>query len=291
MKPAEISKPDKPLFPDGTTKLDLATYYEAVGPVMVPHVTGRPLNLERYPDGIEKKQLFTQQAPKHFPDWIGRVTVPKQDGTVDHVLVEKPETLVYLAGQANLTLHMWMSRRDRLDRPDRLIIDLDPAEQSFAEIRAAARLTGELFRECGLNPFALVTGSRGIHVVAPLKRTSEHERVAEVGRALAAELERRDPDRLTTAFTIKKREGKIYLDAGRVRWGHTAVAPYSVRARDGAPVATPIFWDELDDDALTAQAFTIRDLPARLDERGDAWADITAHATGLAQARRTLGLS
>jgi bifunctional non-homologous end joining protein LigD len=290
VKPEEISKPDKPLFPDGTTKLDLATYYDAVGAVMVPHVAGRPLNLERYPDGIEAKQLFTQQAPKHFPDWIGRATVPKQGGTVDHVLVERPETLVYLAGQACITLHMWMSRRDRLERPDRLIIDLDPAEQSFAEVRAAAHLTGELFRECGLAPFALVTGSKGIHVVAPLKRTSEHAQVAEVGKALAAELERRDPRALTTAFTIKNREGKIYLDAGRVRWGHTAVAPYSVRARDGAPVATPLAWSELDDDALTARSFTIRDVPERLARHGDPWADIAAHATGLSRARRALGL-
>jgi bifunctional non-homologous end joining protein LigD len=290
VKPSEISKPDKPLFPDGTTKLDLATYYDAVGPTMVPHVTGRPLNLERYPDGIESKQLFTQQAPKHFPDWIGRATVPKQGGTVDHVLVEQPETLVYLAGQACITLHMWMSRRDRLERPDRLIMDLDPAGQTFAEVRAAAQLTGELFRECGLVPFALLTGSKGIHVVAPLKRTSEHEQVAEVGKALAAELERRDPKTLTTAFNIKNRDGKIYLDAGRVRWGHTAVAPYSVRARDGAPVATPLAWDELDDDALTARSYTIRNLPDRLAATGDPWADITAHASGLSEARKTLGL-
>ena len=206
------------------------------------------------------------------------------------MLVEQPETLVYLAGQACISLHMWMARKDRLERPDRLIIDLDPAEQTFAEIRAAAQLTGELFRECGLAPFALLTGSKGIHVVAPLKRTSEHEQVAAVGKALELGRERRDPERLTTAFTIKNREGKIYLDAGRVRWGHTAIAPYSVRARDHAPVATPIAWDELDDDVLTARSFTIRDVPDRLRTSGDPWADIDAHATGLAQARRALKL-
>lgn len=293
MKPEEISKPDKPLFPDGTTKLDLARYFDAVGPVLVPHVAGRPLNIERFPDGIEARALFTQQAPKHFPDWIVRATVNRSHppGTVDHVVVEKPKTLVYLAGQACLTLHMWMSRRDRLDRPDRIIIDLDPSVDDFTSVREAALACGELYRECGLEPFAMVTGSRGIHVVAPLKRTSAHEEVAEVGHALAAELERRDPARLTTAFRIAERGDKIYLDAGRVRWGHTAVSPYSVRGLPGAPVATPLRWEELSDAALDPQGWSLHTIPQRLEELGgDPWADIAEHARPLGPARKALGL-
>jgi bifunctional non-homologous end joining protein LigD len=258
---------------------------------MVPHVHGRPINLERYPDGIEGRQLFTQQAPKHLPDWIRRATVPKQGGTVDHVVVDRRETLVYLAGQACITLHAWTSRRDRLDRPDRLILDLDPSVDDFATVRDAAREAGDLFRECGLVPFAMVTGSRGIHVVAPLRRTSEHADVAKVGKAVAAVLAERDPERLTTEFRIDKRGDRIYLDAGRVRWGHTAVAPYSVRARPTAPVATPIAWDELDDPSLDPQGWTLHTLPQRLEQRGgDPWAAIGDHAKGLAQARRTLGI-
>ena len=289
MKPEEISRPDKPLFDGGITKLDLARYYDRVAEVLVPHVDGRPLNLERYPDGIEGRQLFTQQAPKHFPDWIRRVTVPKRGGTVDHVVVEQRETLVYLAGQACITLHAWTSRRDRLERPDRLILDLDPSVDDFASVRQAAREAGDLFRECGLEPFAMVTGSRGIHVVAPLKRTSEHPEVADVGKGIAAVLAERDPDRLTTEFRIEKRGDRIYLDAGRVRWGHTAVTPYSVRAKPGAPVATPIAWEELDDDMLEPQGWTLRTLSGRLDELGgDPWADIASHAKGLGQARRAL---
>lgn len=291
MRPEEISKPDKPLFPDGTTKLDLARHYDRVAPVMLPHVDGRPLNLQRYPDGLGGKALFTQQAPKHFPDFVERVTVPKKGGTVDHVVAANPETLVYLAGQACIALHAWTSRRDRLERPDRLILDLDPSVDDFAAVRRAALEAGELFRACGLVPHAMVTGSRGVHVVAPLKRTSEHAAVAEVGLALAAELERRDPHALTTQFRVAERGDRIYLDAGRVRWGHTAVAPYSVRAKDGAPVAVPIAWEELDDDALRPDAWTVHTLPERLDAVGDPWADITSHATGLSQARKTLGLT
>ena len=293
MKPEEISRPDKPLFPDGTTKLDLARYYAAVGEVMVPHVRGRPLNLQRFPDGIEGRELFTQQAPKHFPPWIARATVNRSHppGTVDHVLVERPDTLVYLAGQACIALHMWMSRRDRLDRPDRLIIDLDPSVDDFTSVRESALLAGELFGECGLVPFAMVTGSRGIHVVAPLQRRHDHEQVAEVGHALAAELERRDPDRLTTRFRIADRGDRIYVDAGRVRWGHTAVAPYSVRAKPGAPVATPLGWSELDDPGLDPQGWSLHTLPQRLAELGgDPWAGIAEHAKPLGPARRALGL-
>jgi len=291
VRPEEISKPDKPLFPDGTTKLDLAEHYARVAPVMLPHVAGRPLNLQRFPDGIEGKALFTQQAPKHFPDFVERVTVPKKGGTVDHVVASNADTLVYLAGQAAIALHAWTSRADRLERPDRLILDLDPSVDDFAAVRRAALLAGDLFRECGLEPFAMVTGSRGVHVVAPLRRTSEHAAVAEVGLALAAELERRDPDALTTEFRIADRGDRIYLDAGRVRWGHTAVAPYSVRAKDGAPVAVPIAWSELSDDALRPDGWTVHTLPQRLAAIGDPWAAIAQSARGLSQARRTLGLT
>jgi bifunctional non-homologous end joining protein LigD len=288
VRPEEISRPDKPLFPDGTTKLDLARHYERVAAVMVPHVKDRPLNLQRFPDGIEGRGLFTQQAPNHFPPFVRRITVPKKGGTVDHAAVDSGEALVYLAGQACITLHAWTSRRDRLERPDRLILDLDPSVDDFASIRDAARETGDLFRECGLEPFALVTGSRGIHVVAPLRRTAEHADVATVGKGIAAVLAERDPDRLTTEFRIEKRGDRIYLDAGRVRWGHTAVAPYSVRARPGAPVATPIRWAELDDDDLRPDRWTVQTLSERLDAAGDPWADIAQHAKGLAQARRVL---
>ena len=289
MRPEEVSKPDKVLFgDDGLTKLDLARHYAAVGDVMVPLIAGRPLNLQRFPDGLGGRELFTQQAPGHFPDWIRRATVPKRGGTVDHVVVERPETLVYLAGQAAITLHAWTSRRDRLDRPDRLIIDFDPQVDDFAAIRRAARQAGELYRECGLEPFAMVTGSRGVHVVAPLKRTSDHARVGEVARAMARVLVERDPDALTTEFTIANRGDRIYVDVGRVRWGHTGVAPYSLRAKEGAPAATPIRWEELDDDALRLNGFTLRDLPARLEREGDPWADIAKAASGLATARKIL---
>ena len=257
---------------------------------MIPLVRDRPLNLDRYPDGIGKRGLFTQAAPDHFPDFVARATVEKKGGTVTHAMANDAATLVFLAGQAAIALHAWTSRADRLDRPDRLIIDFDPQVEDFAAIRRAALAAGDLYRECGLEPFAMVTGSRGIHVVAPLRRTSTHQQVNEVARAMAARLAAAHPDALTTEFRIANRGDRIYVDAGRARYGHTGVAPYSLRAKPGAPVATPLRWEELSDPDLRANAFDLRAVPARLAASGCPWASISASARGLGAARRVLGL-
>ncbi|CAA9528846.1 MAG: hypothetical protein AVDCRST_MAG85-3487 [uncultured Solirubrobacteraceae bacterium] len=285
----ELKRPGKELF-EGITKRDVAEYYLAVAPVMIPHVRDRPLNLDRYPDGIGKRGLFTQAAPEHFPDFVARATVDKKGGTVTHAVANDAATLVYLAGQAAIALHAWTSRSGMLDRPDRLIIDFDPQVEDFAAIRRAAKQAGDLYRACGLRPFAMLTGSRGIHVVAPLRRTSTFEQVNEVARAMAARLAEEHPDELTTEFRIANRGDRIYVDAGRARYGHTGVAPYSLRAKPGAPAAAPIRWEQLDDEDLRADSFTLRTLPERLDRVGDPWADIGKSARGLTDARRELGL-
>src|SRR5947209_14051134 len=155
-----ISRPDKVLFPGGITKADLGRYYERVAETMLGHIAERPLNLERYPDGIEGRRIIQQRASDYFPSWIRRVRVPSRGDPVEHVVATEPATLVYLAGQACVTLHQWLSRRDRLDRPDRLVIDLDPSAQKPAEIRRAARVFGSLLREVGLKPYVMTTGSR-----------------------------------------------------------------------------------------------------------------------------------
>ena len=153
----EISRPDKELFP-GITKLDLAGYYADIADTMLPLVTDRPLNLERYPDGIGGNKIFQQHASKHFPDWIKRVETPKSGGTVQHVVANDAATLVYLANQGVITLHAWLSRRDRLDRPDRLVVDLDPSVEDHAAMRRAAVAVADLFEELGLRPWAMTSG-------------------------------------------------------------------------------------------------------------------------------------
>ena len=282
-----ITRPDKPLFPDGTTKADLARYYDAVGEVMLAHVRGRPLNLERYPDGIEGQRFFQQRASGHFPSWIRRSTVRKQGGTVEHAVASDAATLVYLAGQACITPHAWTSRADRLDRPDRLIVDLDPSDGSDADVRAAASDVGDVLRDLGLQPFAMTTGSRGFHVVVPLQRRADHATVLAFAHDLAEVVAAGDA-RFTTEQRKAKREGRILLDVLRNAYAHTAVAPYAVRARPGAPVATPLRWGELADRATTPGRFTLRDVPRRLAEEGDPWAAIGESASALGAARRRL---
>jgi bifunctional non-homologous end joining protein LigD len=278
----DVSKPDKALFPCGVTKADLARHYAAVAPLMLPHVRGRLVSMQRFPDGIEGEGWYEKQVPRHFPDWIERVTVPKRGGTVTHVVISEPATLVYLANQGCVTPHVWLSRADRPDRPDRLVIDLDPAgDDAFDDIRATARdVVGPLLREHGLTPFAMVTGSRGIHVVAPLRRTADFEVAREWSRALAEEAAARD-DRLTTAFHKADRGGRILVDVMRNRWAQTAVPPYGVRPKPGAPVAVPIAWEELDDDGLRPDAWTVRNVAERLAAAEDPWAGMQSAARGL----------
>lgn len=162
-----ISHSDRVLFPaDGLTKLELARYYAGVAAVMVPHLRGRPLALQSFPGGVEGDGFFVKDAPRHFPDWITTVDVPKREGgTIHQVVAGDAATLAYLAGQNTITLHVWTSRADRLERPDRLVFDLDPSSRRFAEVRAAARSLGGLLSDLGLAPFTMTTGSRGLHVV------------------------------------------------------------------------------------------------------------------------------
>jgi bifunctional non-homologous end joining protein LigD len=283
----EISRPEKELFP-GITKADLAHYYEAVAPAMLPHLADRPLNLERFPDGIARQRIIQQKASDYFPNWIRRASVPKQGGTVEHVVAADDATLVYLAGQACITLHAWLSRADRLERPDRLIVDLDPSGDRPAEVRKAAIELGDLLREVGLEPFAMTTGSRGYHVVVPLQRRDEFDEVRAFVRSLAELAAERDPRRLTLEQRKAKRGDRILLDVMRNTYAHTAVAPYSVRPRPGAPVATPLHWDELSDRTTRPDRWTIETLPARLEEDGDPWSGIRSAAQPLRPAKRRL---
>jgi bifunctional non-homologous end joining protein LigD len=284
-----ISHPDRVLFPEGITKLDLARYYAAVGDVMVPHTRGRPLALQSFPQGIGGGGYFLKDGPRHFPDWIRTVAVPKREGgTINQVLADDAATLVYLAGQNAITLHVWTARADRLERPDRLIFDLDPSGGTFDAVRAAARGAGDLLRDIGLVPFTMTTGSRGLHVVAPLRRTAGYDQVHALARAAAEALVERDPDALTVEFRRAKRGDRIFVDVNRNAYGQHAVAPYAVRALPAAPVATPLRWGELDDDGLDPQGWTLRTVGDRLAEIGDPWAGIARGAKAVGPAGRAL---
>jgi bifunctional non-homologous end joining protein LigD len=285
----EISSPEKLLFPaDGITKADLASYYERVSEWMLRHVKDRPVSMQRFPDGIEKQGFFHKDVPDHFPKFVRRVEVPKENGTVTHAITTGPDTLVYLVGQNTITPHVWLSRADRVTQPDRIVFDLDPAGLDFAAVRRAARWTGDLLRELGLAPFAQVTGSKGIHVWAPLRRGPGFDEVRAFARDAAAVLAARHSEELTVEMRKAKRAGRILVDVMRNGYAQTAVPPYAVRPRPGAPVATPIDWDELSDSKLRPDRWTVGNVLRRLAAKGDPWEDIQSHARGLAGPRRKL---
>jgi bifunctional non-homologous end joining protein LigD len=278
-----LTHPERELWPeDGITKGDLFEYMGSIAEVMLPHVRDRPVSLQRFRGAVGAGGFFQKEVPKGAPEWVRTVEVSKKDGVVHHVLANDARTLQWLAQQGCVTPHVFTSRADRLDRPDRLVVDLDPSTEDFAAVREAARACGDALREEGLEPFAMVTGSRGIHVVVPLKRTRPVAAVAEWVTGFAARLAAAHPDALTTEFHKSKRDDRIYLDVARNRPAQTVVPPYAPRPRPHAPVATPVRWEELDDDALRPDGWTLRTIGDRLAELGgDPWADIAAAARAL----------
>lgn len=278
-----ITHPDKELFRDpSVTKRDLAGYYEQVAEAMLPHLRGRPLALQAFPDGIDHHGFFMKSVPDYFPSWITTATVPKRGGTLTQVVAANAATLVYLAGQNVVTPHIWLSRADQPHRPDRLIVDFDPSPGiGFAEVRAAARDAGERLRDAGLAPYAMVTGSRGIHVVCPLRRGPSFTDVHRFTRSLAEKMVADDPQHLTLQWRRSDRGSRIYVDVNRNNYAQHAVAPYAVRPLPGAPVAMPVRWEELSDAGLRPDRWTIGDAAERVHAEGDAWEGIGRRARKL----------
>jgi bifunctional non-homologous end joining protein LigD len=285
-----ITHADRFVFPKArVTKLDLARHYAAVAPAMVPHVRDRPIAVQSFPQGVEGKGFFVKNAAKHFPDWIKTAQVPKREGgELRQVLANDAATLVYLAGQNAITPHIWTARADRLEQPDRIVFDLDPATKRFSEVRAAARALGDLLRDLGFEPFAMTTGSRGLHVVVALRRRADYSQVNAFAREAGAAFAATNPGKLTTEFRIAKRGERLFVDVHRNAYAQHAVAPYAVRALPKAPVATPLQWDELSDRRLDPQGWTVKTIQDRLAD-GDPWKDIARSARTLPAASRLRG--
>ncbi|HEU5419239.1 MAG TPA: non-homologous end-joining DNA ligase [Streptosporangiaceae bacterium] len=289
----ELSNTGKVLFPgDGITKGDLVRYYLGAAGAMLPLLRDRPLTLVRYPDGIGSGGVLQKNAPRYFPDWITRAAVPKQGGTVQHVICDKPATLAYLANQACIELHAALSKRDALDCPDQLIFDLDPPDdRHFADVRRVALLLRDLLEgELGLTCFVKTTGGKGVHVHVAVQAGDDFDTVRQFARQVADVLVARQPRLLTTEQRRDKRGSRIYADVMRNGYSQTAIAPYAVRARPGAPVATPLSWSELDSD-LSPHDFTIATVPGRLaglNHDGDPWAAMPRRRYRLSRARGKL---
>ncbi|MDY0812692.1 non-homologous end-joining DNA ligase [Kitasatospora purpeofusca] len=284
----EIKRADKELFPDdGITKADLADYYRRAGRGMLPHLRGRPLMLERHPDGIGEGRFMQKDTPDYFPEWIHRAELPKEGGTVTYPVCDDLATLLYLVDQACITPHRWLSKADRPDHPDRLVFDLDPPGEDFEAVRRAAARLHELLDELDLPAALMTTGSRGLHVLVPLDRRAPFDDVRAFARDVADRLAGRHPEELTTAARKQARQGRLYLDVQRNAYAQTAVAPYAVRALPGAPIAAPLSWSELDDPDLAPQRWTVATIGDRL-ESDDPWGEELRRGRSLTAARRRL---
>jgi bifunctional non-homologous end joining protein LigD len=290
----ELSHPGKVLFPgEGITKHDLVEYYRGVAGVMLPPLRERPVSMTRFPDGITGDGIVQKNVPSYFPGWITRARVRKEGGSLQQVICDKPATLVYLANQACIEVHAFLSRLDRITEPDQLIFDLDPPDENrFGDVRVCAlRLRELLTGELGLPAFVKTTGGKGLHVHVPLNARADFDTVREFARGAAGVLAARNPDLVTTEQRKDKRGARIYADVMRNAYAQLAVAPYSVRARSGAPVATPLSWDEVADPDLSPGQFTLRTVPGRVRAGGRAagpWAGMARRRSGLARAHESL---
>ncbi|WP_223838327.1 non-homologous end-joining DNA ligase [Saccharopolyspora pogona] len=269
----ELSNPEKVLYPDdGYRKQDVVEYFRSVAAVMVAHTRGKPLTLRRFPDGIGSGGFFQKEASNHFPEWVRVASVPQRggQGVVHHAVVDDAATLLYLANQACLEFHVGLSTVDDLDRPILAVLDLDPLEGAdLAELRDVVRLVCERFRGAGLSPHVQATGGKGFHVAAPLRGERGFDEVRAAIRELAGAMAGDEPDRLTVEQRKDKRGDRIFLDTNRNAYGQTMIAPYSLRARAGAPAATPLDLDELG--RVKPQSYGLANMARRLAQKDDPW--------------------
>src|SRR5713226_6056233 len=268
-----ITNPDKVLFPDdGITKGDLVDYYRRIAERMLPLVRDRPLHMNRFPDGIGGIAIQQKRVPDSFPPWITRATVDlHKGGTITHAVIDNAATLVYLANYNMITAHVWLSRIQAPERPDQLIFDLDPSDDDFALVRGTALTLKALLEDLKLVAFVKTTGSRGLHVVVPITVGPGFEEAHIFADSVGQRLAAGDPDHLTTEFIKQKREGRLFIDVNRNAYAQTAVAPYAVRARRGAPIAMPIAWSDVESDRLRPDGITIRNVSDWLRDRDDPW--------------------
>ena len=286
-----LSNTGKPLYADeGITKGDLIEYFRDMAPRILPYLRDRPLVMGRYPDGVTGESIIQKNVPRYFPDWVNRAEVKKRGGAIQQVICDKPATLVYLANQACIELHMFLSRVDSLDTPDQVVFDLDPPDGDHFDVarRCALTLRRLLEDELGLVTYVKTTGGKGLHVHVPLRPDDEFDPVRDFARDVAELIAANAPDELTTEQRIQNRGQRLYLDIMRNSYAQMVVAPYSPRARAGATVATPLHWDELDDPGLSPREFTMRTIGDRLARVSDPWEGMARHRHRLAGARRQL---
>jgi bifunctional non-homologous end joining protein LigD len=281
-----LSHPDKVLYPaQGLTKFDLAAYYQAVAERMLPYLQDRPLSLVRCPQGRSQKCFFQKHDQGGFPDVMKTVRIEEASGVIeDYYYIDNLAGLIAGVQMGVLEFHIWGCRRDRIEQPDRLVFDLDPDEAlKFADVRAAAADVRDKLEGLGLKSWPMLTGGKGVHVVIPLARRNGWDEMKAFSKAFAVAMADAEPKRFTAKASKAGRTGRIYIDWLRNDRGSTAISPYSSRAREGAPVAMPLTWDELAS-IEAANRFTVANAADAIAGKPDPWADMAKNPQALTKA-------
>jgi bifunctional non-homologous end joining protein LigD len=287
-----LTSPDKLLFPgDGVTKRDLADYYAAIGDTIVPHLRNRPFTLKRYPYGIRGQPYFAKQAPKGKPSWVPTRqfrTWPREGGSrlVDFALVNEPAAAVWMVQMNCIDMNAWYSRVDKPDRPDFVLFDLDPPESrnGFVEAIRVAHLIREALERLELRSYVKTSGADGIHVLVPITRRSTYKDTYEFAELVSRRVEAENPGLATTEWLKKKRRG-VLVDHRQNGHGKTIASVYSVRPKPGAPVSTPLHWEELGE-KVRPRDFGMREALARVEKHGDLFEPVLAGGQALGPALR-----
>jgi bifunctional non-homologous end joining protein LigD len=285
-----LTNGNKVLFPkSGITKNQLFHYYENIVNEILPYIKDRPLTMQRFPKGIGENGFFQKHTPDYFPDWIPTVQVKKKNGWVHHVVCNSKDTLLYLVNQYVLTFHVALSKVENIDHPDKLIFDLDPPKGHFRLAVKAAKLLRLLLEgKLQLKTYVMTSGSEGLHIAVPLKGNTQFGVIRDFAKTIANYICDSNPTEFTTAIRKNKRESRLYIDFLRNSYAQTSVAPFSIRALENAPVATPLHWYELNDPTLNAQYYTIETISKRLEIIENPWKCFKQNATKIDDAIKTM---
>lgn len=286
-----ISNPDKVYFPqDHITKKDLIDYYINISDKLLPFTKNRCLSMQRYPEGIYGEAFFQKDASKYFPTWIKTFPVEKktEDGFTNYVICNNVATLAYITGQGCIASHIWVSKIDKPHYPDQIIFDLDPADDNFRIVVDTALKFKKMLDTLKLKAYVMTTGSKGLHIRIPITRKYDNTEIKAFAERLARILVEENPEKLTLEIAKNKRENRLFIDTLRNSYTATAVVPYSVRPIAGAPIATPIFWEELQDTKISSQFCNIKNIFKRISNMEDPWKDFFTIRQSLSKFKQLL---
>lgn len=282
-KTVHMTHKDKILFPqENISKAEIASYYLKVAKLMLPLIHDRPISMHRFPQGIDHQGFFQKRAPENLPQWMQTAKVQRKGQTpISMILCQEKDSLLWLANQNCITPHIWLSKIDQPNVPDRMIFDLDPpTKKEFPISVEGAFLLKEIIeKKMKLKAFVMTTGSKGLHVVVPIQRKHSFEQVRQIARFIAELVVKKSPQKFTLKSRKNQRQGLVYIDILRNGLAQTTVAPYAVRALANAPIAVPLFWKELKDKKLRSDFYTIRTIDSRL--KKNPWKTIEKAAKAL----------